>query len=70
MRRLLSQKKFSYDALLNELRFLEERNQQMQDFLFLGDWQLQHPVVPSQLELAKLRFYKDKVSKRCRQKNL
>jgi len=49
-----------YASLLGDLRFLDENRPEAAEFLFLGDWQLHRPVVPSQLELAKLRFYKQK----------
>ena len=57
MRRLLEPKSLLYSSLLGDLRFLDERRPEAKDFLFLGDWQLTRPVVPSQLELSKLRFY-------------
>ena len=53
-----------YAALLNDVRFLDEKRPEAKAFLFLGDWQLNRPVVPSQLELAKLRFYRDEVTPR------
>lgn len=53
----LSPRSKVYRALLEDLRFLDEKNPRSQDFLFLGDWQLQRPVVPSQLKLAQYRYY-------------
>lgn len=50
-------KKSWYRSLLEDLRFLDEKKPEAKEFLFLGDWQLRRPVVPSQLELSKLRFY-------------
>lgn len=49
-----------FDALLGDLRFLNEKDPNAKQFMFLGDWQLTKPVVPSQLELSKLRFYQSK----------
>ncbi|EKD42556.1 MAG: hypothetical protein ACD_73C00107G0001 [uncultured bacterium] len=46
-----------YTALLDDVRFLDSENPKAQDFLFLGDWQLKRPVVASQLELSKYRYY-------------
>lgn len=46
-----------YQALLGDLRFLNDRHPLAKDYQFLGDWQLVRAVVPSQLELAKLRYY-------------
>jgi hypothetical protein len=42
---------------LGDVRFLDEKNPAANKFLFLGDWQLKRPVVPSQLSLSKYRFY-------------
>ena len=47
-----------YRALLEDLRFLDEHHPMAHEFQFLGDWQLRRPVVPSQLELSKARFYR------------
>lgn len=49
-----------FRALLGDLRFLNEKDPLAKHFMFLGDWQLTKPVVPSQLELSKLRFYQSK----------
>jgi len=46
-----------YRALLGDLRFLDEKNPRAREFLFLGDWQLRQPVVPSRLKLSQERFY-------------
>ncbi|MFA4972244.1 MAG: hypothetical protein WC683_06495 [bacterium] len=55
-----------FRALLEDVRFLDEASPEAEDFIFLGDWQLNRPVVSSQLELAKLRFYRDRVPRRTR----
>lgn len=49
-----------FDALLGDLRFLNEKDPHAKQFMFLGDWQLTKPVVPSQLELSKLRYYQSR----------
>lgn len=46
-----------YRALLGELRFFNDKHPLALEYQLLGDWQLTRPVVPSQLELAKLRYY-------------
>lgn len=46
-----------YRALLEDLRFLDEKNPQAEYFRLLGDWHLLRPVVSSQLALAQLRYY-------------
>jgi len=46
-----------YTALLGDVRFLDIKNPRAAEFLFLSDWQLKRPVVMSQVELAKMRFY-------------
>lgn len=46
-----------YKALLEDVRFLNKAKPEAKAFLFLGDWLLNYPVVPSQLLLAKSRFY-------------
>lgn len=48
-----------YRALLGELRLLNEKNLGADDYRLLGDWQLTRPTVPSQLALAKLRYYQE-----------
>lgn len=49
-----------FNALLGDLRFLNEKDPHAKHFMFLGDWQLTKPVVPSQLELSKLRYYQSR----------
>lgn len=46
-----------YRALVEDLRFLDEKHPVAKEFLFLGDWQLKRPVVASQLVLAQYRYY-------------
>lgn len=46
-----------FHALLEDVRFLDEKHNAADRFRFLMDWQIQRPVVLSQLELAKLRYY-------------
>jgi hypothetical protein len=46
-----------YRALLEDLRFLDEKNPKAEEFRLLGDWHLMRPVVSSQLKLAQMRFY-------------
>ncbi|MBI2335872.1 MAG: hypothetical protein HYU97_03825 [Deltaproteobacteria bacterium] len=57
LRQLLYPQSRVYRALLEDLRFLDEKNPRAQEFLFLGDWQLRQPVVPSRLKLSQERFY-------------
>lgn len=47
-----------FHFLIGDIRFLDEKHKAAKQFRFLGDWQIKRPVVPAQLELAKLRFYK------------
>lgn len=47
-----------YRALVNDLRFLDEKNPRAEEFRLLGDWHLTRPVVPSQLKLAQMRYYR------------
>ncbi len=56
MSQLVPQTKF-YRGLLDNLRFLDEKHSESSAFLFLGDWQLTRPVLASQVELSKLRYY-------------
>lgn len=49
-----------FDALLGDLRFLNEKDPRAKQYMLLGDWQLTKPVVPSQLTLSKLRYYQDR----------
>ena len=53
-------------ALLDDVRFLNEKNPEAQKFILLGDWQLKKPVVYSQLLLSQLRFYSDHIPRRTR----
>ncbi len=55
-----------FRALFDDVRFLDETSPEAQDFIFLGDWQLRRPVVPSQLLLSQLRFYRDCIPRRTR----
>lgn len=48
-----------FHALLDDVRFLDDKHAASDCFKLLGDWQLTRPVVPSQLELAKLRYYEN-----------
>lgn len=50
-----------FHALLDDVRFLDEEHDIAEQFRFLGDWQLQRPVVPAQLELAKMRYYQNEI---------
>ncbi len=49
-----------YRALLENLRFLDERHPLAAAFQFLGDWELKRPVVPGQLKLSQNRFYHER----------
>ena len=57
LRQLLYPQSRVYRALLEDSRFLDEKNPRAQEFLFLGDWQLRQPAVPSRLKLSQERFY-------------
>ncbi len=46
-----------FHALLEDARFLDTTHPRADRYKLLGDWQLGKPVVPSQLQLAKLRYY-------------
>lgn len=48
-----------YRALLEDLRFLDEKNPKAEEFRLLGDWHLMRPVVSSQLKLSQMRFYRE-----------
>ncbi len=48
-----------YRALLEDLRFLDEKNPQTEEYRFLGDWHLRRAVVASQLSLAQMRYYRE-----------
>ena len=59
-RQLYPRRKSMYQALLEDVRFLDTSKKESQDFLFLGDWRLGYePVVP-QLKLSQLRFYQER----------
>lgn len=66
LRLMLNPRSPFYSALIEDLRFLDENCPEAQSFMLLGDWQIRSPVVPAQLELAKLRFYSNNVPKRRR----
>lgn len=68
MRAELDPKVHLYPALVENVRFVDETTPEAEEFLLLGDWHLTRPLVPSQLELAKLRFYQDRVPPRTRTK--
>lgn len=46
-----------YQALLEDIRFLNKTKPEAQEFILLGDWQLTLPVRKNQLRLAQYRFY-------------
>ena len=46
-----------YGPLLDDVRFLDDSAPDAEDFRFLGDWRLQEPPLPAQLELAQWRYY-------------
>ena len=52
--------------LTDDVRFLDEQSPEADVFRLLGDWQLKRSVVASQLELAKLRFFRERVPERTR----
>ncbi len=66
MQSLIDERSTFFRALLEDVRFLDEKSPEAEDYIFLGDWQLTRPVVLSQLELAKLRFYRNRVPRRTR----
>ena len=49
-----------YNRFLEDIRLLNEKDKKAADFIFLSDWQLKDPVVPSQLELSKYRYLKSR----------
>ena len=49
-----------YQALLEDVRFLDVADKEAKDFLFLGDWQLCREPVWSQLQLSQYRYYCDR----------
>lgn len=50
-----------FHVLLDDVRFLDEDHVVAEQFKFLGDWQLQRPVVSAQLELSKMRYYQNEI---------
>lgn len=48
-----------YNALLEDVRFLDTSKADAQNFQFLGDWRLLEPPLLSQLQLAQWRFYQE-----------
>lgn len=66
MQALIDERSAVHCALLDDVRFLDEKDPEAQKFIFLGDWQLKKPVVPAQLLLAQLRFYCDHIPRRTR----
>ncbi|MDP2600213.1 MAG: hypothetical protein Q8P84_05705 [Deltaproteobacteria bacterium] len=49
-----------YGPLLEDVRFLDDAAPDAEDFRFLGDWRLQEPPLPAQLELSQWRFYHER----------
>jgi len=66
MHALIDERSAVHRALLDDVRFLNEKNSEAQKYIFLGDWQLKKPVVKSQLLLSQLRFYTDHIPGRTR----
>ncbi|MDO8519372.1 MAG: hypothetical protein Q7T11_04340 [Deltaproteobacteria bacterium] len=59
-RQLYPRRQSMYQALLEDVRFLDTSKKESRDFLFLGDWRLGYePVVP-QLKLSQLRYYQER----------
>src|SRR5262245_46387656 len=56
---LLSPHAKFYHALLEDLRFLDEKNPRAPKFRLLGDWHLKRPVASSQLKLSQMRYYRE-----------
>lgn len=48
-----------YNALLEDVRFLNTSKADAHNFQFLGDWRLQEPPLLPQLQLAKWRLYQE-----------
>lgn len=48
-----------FRALLEDLRFLDEKNPRAEEFRLLGDWHLMRPVATSQLKLSQMRYYRE-----------
>lgn len=51
-----------YDALLNDLRFLDTTQKEAREFLFLGDWQLHRKPTLIQLQLSQQRYLNEKMN--------
>ena len=66
MHAIIDERSAIHRALLDDVRFLNEKNPEARRFLFLGDWQLKKPVVYSQLQLSQLRFYSGHMPRRTR----
>lgn len=66
LRSFLEQRSSAFPLLREDIRYLDEKSPEAEEFLFLGDWQLTRPVVSAQLQLAKLRFYQERVAPRRR----
>ena len=66
MHAIIDERSAVHRALLDDVRFLNEKNPEARRFLFLGDWQLKEPVVYSQLQLSQLRFYSGHMPRRTR----
>ena len=49
-----------YKALLEDLRFFDEKRAEAREFRFLGDWQLHRPPNKYQLALAQERFFEER----------
>jgi len=64
---LIDKERGQATALVTNVRFFDETKPGADSFLFLGDFLLTRPVVQSQLELSKLRFYRERVAPRRRQ---
>ncbi|MDO8493829.1 MAG: hypothetical protein Q7S68_00630 [Deltaproteobacteria bacterium] len=54
---LYPQRKKFYEALLNDVRFLDTTKDESKEFQFLGDWRLTMTPTKSQLRLSQFRFY-------------
>ena len=66
MHAMIDERSAVHRALLDDVRFLNEKNPEARKFLFLGDWQLKKPVFYSQLQLSQLRFYSGHMPRRTR----
>lgn len=58
--RLFPRRRQFYGPLLEDVRFLDDSVSDAKDFRFLGDWRLQESPLPTQLELSKWRFYRER----------